>query len=26
LDELQSKFLPLLVFRDGDIFDVSHET
>jgi hypothetical protein len=26
LDELQSQFLPLLVFGDGNIFDVSHET
>jgi hypothetical protein len=26
LNELQSQFLPLLIFRDGDIFDVSYET
>ena len=25
LNELQPKFLPLLVFRDGDIFDVSNK-
>jgi hypothetical protein len=25
LDELQPKLLPLLVFRDGDIFDVANK-
>jgi hypothetical protein len=25
LDELQPELLPLLVFRDSDIFDVSHK-